>query len=331
MDIRLEEINTWLQTDLNISNYSIEPASADASFRRYFRIILDNDQGKSLIIMDAPPSKEDCAPFIDITNRLLKSGINAPEIKAFSAENGFLLLSDLGNTMYLDKLNEENADELYHAAINSLITMQSHTSTAELPQYNEALLHQEMSLFSDWLLNKHLGLPTQDSWLQNTFSFLSQSALEQPQVFVHRDYHSRNLTWQHDQSPGVLDFQDAVLGPISYDLVSILRDCYIKWPSDHLVNWVTYYCDTVRQNDLLPNFSQAEFTRWFDLMGIQRHLKASGIFARLYHRDDKKGYLKDIPRTLSYIEEVSQKYSELNELNRFINQSLQPALKDIKT
>lgn len=331
MDNRLKQINTWLQTDLNIGNYSIEPASADASFRRYFRLQLENDPNQSLIIMDAPPEKEDCGPFIDITNRLTNAGVNAPEVKAFSEENGFLLLSDLGNVMYLDKLNDENADNLYRAAIDTLITIQSQASTTSLPQYDEALLQQEMSLFSDWLLDKHLGLSTQGNWLADTFALLAQSALEQPQVFVHRDYHSRNLTWLADQAPGVLDFQDAVVGPISYDLVSILRDCYIKWPEERLVNWVTYYCDNVRQNETLPNFSDAEFTRWFDLMGIQRHLKASGIFARLYHRDDKKGYLKDIPRTLSYIEEVSRKYDELTELNMFLNQSLLPALKEIKT
>lgn len=331
MDIRLKQINSWLHNDLKIGNYTIKPASADASFRRYFRIILDNQQNESLIIMDAPPDKEDCAAFIDITNRLIDSGVNAPEVKAYSAENGFLLLSDLGSVMYLDKLNEDNANHLYHAAIDSLITMQSKASTTELPEYNETLLQQEMSLFTDWLLEKHLGLSIEGDWLQDTFSLLAQSALDQPQVFVHRDYHSRNLTWQADQPPGILDFQDAVLGPISYDLVSILRDCYIKWPEDRLVNWVTYYCDKVRQNDLLPNFSNAEFTRWFDLMGIQRHLKASGIFARLWHRDDKKDYLKDIPCTLSYIEEVSHKYSELKELNKFLNQELLPALKEIKT
>ena len=325
MDIRLEEINQWLQNDLEISNYSIEPASADASFRRYFRIVAEN---KTSIIMDAPPDKEDCAPFIDITNRLLKTGVSSPEIKAYSAEKGFLLLSDLGNVMYLDKLVNDNADELYHAAIDSLVTLQTQADTSNLPAYDEKLLEQEMALFRDWLVGKHLGLSTDLEWLNPTFSFLAQSALGQPQVFVHRDYHSRNLTWQAGQAPGILDFQDAVLGPVSYDLVSLLRDCYIQWPHDRVATWVKYYCDNVRRKGLLDDATDAEFTRWFDLMGIQRHLKASGIFARLLHRDGKQGYLKDIPRTLNYITEVSGGYPELKDLNNFLIQKLLPALKE---
>ena len=325
MDIRLKEINQWLQDDLKISNYTIEPASADASFRRYFRVSSD---GETSIIMDAPPDKEDCAPFIDITNRLLKTGVRSPEVKAYSAENGFLMLSDLGNIMYLDQLTNNNSDDLYLAAIDSLITMQSQADTSNLPEYNEALLKQEMDLFPDWLIEKHLDLSIDQSWLNQTFSFLAQSTLDQPQVFVHRDYHSRNLTWQADQPPGILDFQDAVLGPISYDLISLLRDCYIQWPQDRVAIWVKYYCDNVRQKGLLDDVTDAEFTRWFDLMGIQRHLKASGIFARLSHRDGKQGYLKDIPRTLNYIVEVSQKYPELKDLNNFLLEKLLPALKE---
>ncbi len=325
MDIRLKEINQWLQDDLKIKNYTIEPASADASFRRYFRVSSD---GETSIIMDAPPDKEDCAPFIDITNRLLRTGVRSPEVKTYSAEKGFLMLSDLGNIVYLDKLTDDSSDDLYHAAIDSLITMQSQADTSNLPEYNEALLKQEMDLFPDWLIEKHLGLLTDQSWLNQTFSFLAQSALDQPQIFVHRDYHSRNLTWQADQPPGILDFQDAVLGPISYDLVSLLRDCYIEWPQDRVATWVKYYCDNVRQKGLLDNVTDAEFTRWFDLMGIQRHLKASGIFARLWLRDGKQGYLKDIPRTLNYIEEVSQDYPELKDLHNFLIQELLPALKE---
>ena len=335
MDTRLEEINTWLQNDLGINNYTIEPASADASFRRYFRVCANNDNNKkTTIIMDAPPDKEDCAPFIDITNRLLKSGVNAPEVKAYSAEKGFLMLSDLGNIMYLDKLTTENADDLYHTAIDSLIMMQTQTSASDLPEYNEALLQQEMDLFRDWLLEKHLGLSCDLDWLDPTFSFLARSALEQPQVFVHRDYHSRNLTWLPDQPPGILDFQDAVLGPISYDLVSLLRDCYVQWPQDRVVTWVKYYSDRVKQLPInISEFSEKDFIRWFDLMGVQRHLKASGIFTRLWYRDGKNGYLKDIPRTLNYIAEVSQKYPELKDLKDFLIQNILPAFndKDINT
>lgn len=327
MDIRLDEINHWIQNDLGINNPTIEPASADASFRRYFRV---SANGESTIVMDAPPDKENCDPFIDITNRLLKSGVNSPEVVAYLPEKGFLMLSDLGSIMYLDKLTEDNADQLYQAAIDSLVTMQTRTSTANLTEYNDQLLHQEMTLFSDWLVEKHLSLSVDqepdNKWLTQTFSFLARSALDQPQVFVHRDYHSRNLTWQADQPPGILDFQDAVLGPISYDLVSLLRDCYIQWPQDRVVAWLKYYCERIKQKDASINFSDAEFIRWFDLMGVQRHLKASGIFARLWHRDGKQGYLKDIPRTLNYIVEISRKYPELKDLHNFLIHKLLPAL-----
>ena len=328
MDIRLEEINQWVQDDLGINNSTIEPASSDASFRRYFRV--SSGEGTT-IIMDAPPDKENCDPFIDITKRLLESGINSPEIVAYQPEKGFLMLSDLGNTMYLDKLTDGNADLLYHAAIDSLITMQIHTDTTDLPEYNDQLLQQEMELFHNWLVEKHLGLSVDKKWLKATFSFLAQSALDQPQVFVHRDYHSRNLTWQTGQAPGVLDFQDAVLGPISYDLVSLLLDCYIKWPRDRVVSWLKYYCETIRQKDPTINFSDAEFIRWFDLMGVQRHLKASGIFARLWHRDGKKGYLNDIPRTLSYIIDISGKYPELKDLKHCLLTKVIPTIKEKQT
>ncbi len=328
MDKRLNQINQWLQNDLEIRDYTIEAASADASFRRYFRVSF---QDETSIIMDAPPDKEDCTPFIDIANRLLASGVNAPEVKAFSPDQGFLMLSDLGHIMYLDKLTDDNADDLYRAAIDSLITIQSQADIANLPEYDERLLHQEMQLFSDWLLEKYLGLSTDAEWLIETTSFLARSALEQPQVFVHRDYHSRNLTWLPDQAPGILDFQDAVLGPISYDLVSLLRDCYIQWPQERVVNWVTYYCDNVRKKGLLRDRSDSGFLRWFDLMGVQRHLKASGIFARLWHRDGKKGYLKDIPRTVNYIVKVSGRYPELKELENFLLTKVIPAIKEKQT
>ncbi|MFK8067331.1 MAG: aminoglycoside phosphotransferase family protein [Gammaproteobacteria bacterium] len=321
MDIRLQAIKKWLEDDLRISDYTIKPASADASFRRYFRITFDD---QSLIIMDAPPDKEDCSPFVDITNRLLKIDLNSPEVKAHDVENGFLLLSDLGQAMYLDKLDDDNADTLYKAAIDSLITMQIETDVSALPTYDQKLLAQEMQLFPDWLLKQYLGLPYKG--LENIFSFLTQSALEQPRVFVHRDYHSRNLTWQPNQKPGILDFQDAVLGPVSYDLVSLLRDCYIEWPQNCMINWVKYYCETMRKRGFLTDVSNEEFLRWFDLMGIQRHLKASGIFARLWLRDNKQGYLKDIPRTLNYIIKTSGQYPELQELKSRLTDEILPAI-----
>ena len=328
MDIRLQEINKWLQNDLGIGNYTIRPASADASFRRYFRVVFS---GESWIIMDAPPDKEDCSAFIDITRRLLKTGIRSPEVKAYSSEKGFLMLSDLGKVMYLDALTDDNADIFYQAAIDSLITMQSQAETFNLPEYNETLLQQEMGLFRDWLLKKHLGLSIKTDCLEGIFSFLVQSALQQPRVFVHRDFHSRNLTWQSGNAPGILDFQDAVIGPISYDLVSLLRDCYVQWPPDRIVKWMQYYCDNVRLKGLLSDVTDTEFSRWFDLMGVQRHLKASGIFARLWHRDGKNGYLKDIPRTLNYILTVCTEYPELKDLHNLLIHNILPALNDRDT
>ncbi len=328
MDIRLEEIKQWLQTDPAIRDFSIEPASADASFRRYFRVRIP--PGKSWIVMDAPPDKEDCTAFIDIAGRLIKAGVNAPEVKAYSAERGFMLLTDLGNTVYLDKLNAHNADELYRAAIDSLIHLQQ-VRTDCLPVYDETLLRQEMDLFRDWLLVRHLELNADYDWLDDIFDFLIGNALEQPQLFVHRDYHSRNLTWQDGQSPGILDFQDAVVGPLTYDLVSLLRDCYIQWPYDRVVNWVKYYCDSVQKKGLLRDRSDTGFLRWFDLMGVQRHLKASGIFARLWHRDGKNGYLNDIPRTVNYLLETSHRYPELKDLEYFLITTVIPAIKDKQT
>lgn len=322
MDTRLAEIHQWLRDDLKLVNYQLEPASADASFRRYFRLSIE---GNTLIIMDAPPEKEDCSPYIDITQRLIRAQVNAPEVKAHSPDKGFLLLTDLGKILYLDKLTEANADALYTDAIDALIRMQTQAETSHLPDYDAALLDQEMKLFRDWLLIKHLRLTPPD-WLDDVFTFLRHAALEQPRVFVHRDYHSRNLTWLPKNSPGILDFQDAVVGPVTYDLVSLLRDCYICWPDDRVLGWIDYYLRQANASGLLVKTSRADLKCWFDLMGIQRHLKASGIFARLWHRDGKCGYLKEIPRTLNYIMAASQHYPELKELEHYLIRQVIPAI-----
>jgi len=326
MPARIKKLQNWLQTELNLVNPQLTAITNDASFRRYFRVMID---GVAHIVMDAPPDKEDCRPFIDISNRLTTSGLNVPKIIASNLSQGFLLLTDLGSQLYLTNLDIAKADNLYKDAINSLVAMQIKTDSNGLPAYDHTLLHNEMNLFTNWLVDKHLNLSLskiQQSELATCFELLSQSALIQPQVFVHRDYHSRNLMMTSHNNPGILDFQDAVIGPITYDLVSLLKDCYISWPNRQLNEWLEYYYILIYQNNLLKSIAKDNFLRWFDWMGIQRHLKASGIFARLYHRDGKSGYLKDIPRTLNYIVEASAGYPELKYLHELVSKQILPKL-----
>ncbi len=315
MSERVDNLNKWLASELKIDNPQVVAITNDASFRRYFRITID---GVPHIVMDAPPSKEDCRPFINIAERLKTIGLNVPHIIASDLDQGFLLLTDLGSELYLPALNEQRVDQLYGDALEALAHMQIHANSDDLPLYNRQLLHKEMNLFIDWLLNKHLNLvlsDTEHNELENCFDLLSDSALSQPQVFVHRDYHSRNLMICKSKSPGILDFQDAVKGPITYDLVSLLKDCYITWSNDQITAWTIQHYTRLQQNGLLNDVDEKEFLRWFHWMGIQRHLKASGIFARLYHRDGKSGYLKDIPRTVNYIVNISAEYPELAALH----------------
>ncbi|PCJ31693.1 MAG: aminoglycoside phosphotransferase [Gammaproteobacteria bacterium] len=314
---RLNSIHNWLKTVLKTESYQLEPASADASFRRYFRVSLNNE---TWVLMDAPPEKEDTQPFIRIAEFLNEHHVHVPEIKAHDANLGFLLLSDFGKLPYLGQLSNSSVDKYYALAINSIIDMQlCPTDALNLPSYDRNLLQQELSLFSDWFLDKHLGLTAPD-FLQGTFELLIENALEQPQVFVHRDYHSRNLMHTATRSPGIIDFQDAVLGPISYDLVSLLRDCYISWPEDKIAQWISDYLIQAQARGLLTNISLTQFTRWFDLMGLQRHIKVLGIFCRLNYRDGKANYIDDLPLTLHYVKQVSSRYPELAQLNQFLNQ-----------
>jgi aminoglycoside/choline kinase family phosphotransferase len=319
-DARINEIHHWLKTVLPSIHYTLESASNDASFRRYFRVTVET---KTWILMDAPPGQEDTRPFIDIGTFLYEHGIHVPKIYARETETGFLLLSDFGITPYLNELNENSADSLYKAAIDSLIKIQRcPTKDINLPVYHSALLQQEMNLFSDWFLDKHLHIAV-PQFLKTTFNHLISSALEQPQVVVHRDYHSRNLMHTVENSPGIIDFQDAVIGAISYDLVSLLRDCYISWPEDMINEWIQYYLSTAQQQGLLPNISIEQFTQWFDWMGLQRHIKVLGIFCRLNYRDGKVNYMNDLPLTLAYVRKTSAKYPEFSELNSFLQQQPQ--------
>lgn len=276
--------------------------------------------------MDAPPPQEDCAPFIDIEKRLIDAGVNAPEIIHQNLSDGFLLLSDLGNKHYLSMLNETNALELYRDAIRALVKMQNNTRTDALPAYTADLFRSEIDLFYDWLLAKHLQInPAHYSNNREQLTErLIDNALEQPQLFVHRDYHSRNLMLTNSSNPGVIDFQDAVIGPISYDLVSLLKDCYISWPDEFIEGLINYYLQ--EPGHRTSSFSATQFQAWFDLMGVQRHLKASGIFARLCHRDGKAGYLENIPQTLNYISALRDDYVELATLCDLLDGYVLPAL-----
>lgn len=316
MTEREQNLLAWLHA-LTGTHHELVPASNDASFRRYFRIRID---GTTRIVMDAPPPQEDCRPFVHVANLLHAAGMHAPEVIASDLEEGFLLLSDLGNTTYLDVLNEDNVDRLYGDATGALARLQAciDPASAGLPDYDAELLNVELSLFKDWYLQKHLGLMLnagQESTLTTTNQLLVDNALAQTQVCVHRDYHSRNLMFTEQDNPGVLDFQDAVIGPVTYDLVSLLRDCYIAWPRERVEEWAqNYYRIAVKAGIVNEDHvSEMQFLRYFDLMGVQRHLKAIGIFARLLHRDGKDGYIEDIPRTMAYVKDVAGRYPELSE------------------
>ncbi|MCW9030319.1 MAG: phosphotransferase [Gammaproteobacteria bacterium] len=322
MEQRLEQLKVWLNQS-GITFQDIAPASADASFRRYFRI---TDNGKTFIVMDAPPEKEDCKPFVHIANLLLERGLNVPKIIEQDLEQGFLLLSDLGTTVFLSELNNDTVDEMYGAAMTSLLRLQNHKNP-DLPAYDKALLRTEMALFPDWYLDKHLNITLTSEHkeiLEQTFAILVKNALAQPQVCVHRDYHSRNLMVNKDnpQQPGVIDFQDAVIGAVTYDLVSLLKDCYIRWPREKVQAWVKIFYTEAKSLGIISSVSFADFLRWFDLMGLQRHIKVAGIFSRLYHRDGKEGYLNDIPLTMEYIFEVLALYPEFKPFQKMLSEIL---------
>jgi len=307
---RYEQLQSWLRDTLGMAPFSIEPASADASFRRYFRV---QHGQQSRIVMDAPPQHEDCQPFMRVSALMSKIGLHVPQVLQHDLQQGFLLLTDLGNRMFLPELNPATADRLYGDALQALLKLQLH-GAADLPPYDRRLLMTEMALFPDWYLGRHLGITLQAEQkeaLQQAFSFLADAALQQPQVIVHRDYHSRNLMVS-EPNPGILDFQDAVIGPLSYDLVSLLRDCYIVWPRAQVEQWVAQYHQQLCDAGVIKGVEPGQLLQWFDLMGVQRHLKVAGIFARLYYRDGKSGYLQDIPRVLDYIQQVAVDYPQLD-------------------
>ena len=320
MDQRLSTIKSWLSDVLNSEDFTITPASSDASFRRYFRV---SQAELTWIVMDAPPSQEDIAPFIKVSQFLNSQSLHVPNIIAQNSKMGLLLLSDLGTQPYLDMLNNHSADNLYRDAIDSLIKIQCSDPTGiDLPRYDSKLLQTELNLFPEWFLERHFEL-SPPAFLQPLFDTLIDNALSQPQSVVHRDYHSRNLMVDAKHNPGIIDFQDAVIGPITYDLVSLLRDCYISWPEDKLEAWIHYYFSATQQHELLPNCDITTFTRWFDLMGLQRHLKVLGIFCRLNYRDNKPNYIDDLPQTLRYVLQVCRRYDNLQPLADFLSSNNQ--------
>lgn len=328
-DSRLDALEAWLAALPTLEQFSLEPASGDASFRRYFRV---STPGATCIAMDAPPSQEDCLPFVRVLSWLESYGLNVPELLASDIDRGFLLLSDLGSEPYLDALTTDpaRADRLYADALDALATMQGSGTVVleELPPFDDAFIRRELALFHDWLCAKHLGFDwsaqREKEW-GAVSRLLAEHALAQPAVFVHRDYHSRNLMVTPENNPGILDFQDAVAGPLTYDLVSLLKDCYVTWPADRVDAWADSFYDRLGA-DVRARVGRERFQMDFALMGVQRHLKAAGIFARLNHRDGKPGYMKDIPRTLAYVLAVGERFPELGFLCRLIEDAVLPEL-----
>ncbi len=316
---RLARLREWIQSVLPDPLLSLEPASADASFRRYFRATTASG---SHVVMDAPPSHEDCRPYLHVARLFREAGANTPEILAENLAEGFLLLTDFGDTTYLAALDDANADRLYRDANAALIRIQAASLPLELPEYDRELLLRELRLFPDWYLAKHLGVELdadQRTVLDKTFAAILANNLAQPQVYVHRDWHSRNLMVTKRDNPGVLDFQDAVFGPITYDLVSIYKDAYIGWDEERVLDWLVRYWEAARQADLPVDRDFGAFYRDFEWMGVQRHIKVLGIFARLCHRDGKDGYLKDMPLVMDYLRRACGRYNGLGDFLRLLD------------
>jgi len=318
---RIALLKTWLETQFPNQPFSLAPASADASFRRYFRASFADPSRHSLIVMDAPPAHEDCKPFLHVAQVFGEAGAHVPQVLAHDLAQGFLLLTDLGSTTYLQALQEnpDQADSLYRDAVAALVQIQCASQTAVLPDYDEALLRRELDLFPDWYIARHLNIalsPAQTASLQQVFATLLQNNLAQPQVYVHRDYHSRNLMRiaanAGNPNPGILDFQDAVFGPVTYDLVSLFKDAYIAWDEERVLDWSIRYWEKAKRAGLPIQTDFADFYRDFEWMGAQRHIKVLGIFARLCHRDGKAGYVQDMPQVMDYLRKTCKRYQALH-------------------
>ena len=327
---RTQLLENWIKDQFPVKTFTLKPASADASFRRYFRVFIDD---QTFVVMDAPPQHEDCRPFLQVANILSATGVHVPNILAQNLEHGFLLLSDLGNTTFLQVLTKDTdrADQLYTDAIDALIRMQLSQRTEGLPNYDETLLLRELNLFPDWYIAKHLGKALSDQqtvMLSTIFARILANNLAQPKVLVHRDYHSRNLMVT-TPNPGILDFQDAVVGPVTYDLVSLFKDAYIYWDEERVLDWIIRYWEKARKAGLPVSADFAEFYRDFEWMGVQRHLKILGIFARLNYRDDKASYLDNMPLVMNYLRKACYRYCELHLLHNLLDE-LSPTESDQK-
>jgi len=323
-DVRLQHLKVWLDEQLAnlfaqqgwgvVPPATLTAASSDASFRRYFRW---EGGDRSFVVMDAPPPQENCKPFVDIAFLLAKSGINVPKIYAEDLERGFLLLNDLGNKTYLDVIDSENADDLFADALQALLAFQQLPMVAPLPSYDVALLRRELELFPQWYVKRELGIEfdaAQQVLWQQVSDLLIDSALAQPKVLVHRDYMPRNLMLS-EPNPGVLDFQDAVYGPVTYDVTCLFKDAFLSWPEERVRGWLQSYWQQAAALNIPVQPDFEDFLRASDLMGVQRHLKVIGIFARICHRDGKPRYLADVPRFFAYIEAVIARRPELAELD----------------
>ncbi|NMG02146.1 aminoglycoside phosphotransferase family protein [Azoarcus taiwanensis] len=319
---RNAQLRKWLDQALKGAAFELSPASSDASFRRYFRVAPEGS-GDTFIVMDAPPSHEDCRPWLKVAELFGAAGVHVPEIVEADLDKGFILMSDLGSKTYLDALDADNAHNLYAEALGSLIAIQRASHANALPEYSRELLLREMRLFDEWFVARHKGIALDESQkqtLETAYERILAVNLAEPRVFVHRDYHSRNLmVCEAGRNPGIVDFQDAVFGPISYDLVSLLKDAYIHWDEEFTLDLLVRYWDIARRFGLPVRADFADFQRDFDWMGVQRHLKVLGIFARLHHRDGKDGYLKDMPLVMDYLRRSCARYGELKPLLRLLD------------
>lgn len=316
---RQVELQRWIESRLHVSPLALEPASSDASFRRYFRVHVN---GESLIAMDAPPAHEDCRAFVRVAGMMAEAGLNVPRIIADDFERGFLLLSDLGNAGYLQALNNDTADDLFRDAIDALLRWQLASKPGVLPPYDEALLTRELRLFPDWYIARHRSVTldaAQSAALNAVFDLILKNTIAQPAVYVHRDYMPRNLMIG-EPNPGVLDFQDAVYGPITYDLASLFKDAFVSWDEARVLDWTARYWEKAKRAGLPVRADFGEFYRDFEWMGLQRHLKVLGIFARLNYRDGKSGYLADTPRFVAYVRAVAARYAALKPLLKLLDE-----------
>lgn len=325
-DARLAQLNDWLATTGLVEVGSGRQASTDASFRRYYRYdvvpAMQDKLGPTLVAMDAPPERENVPAFIHVQGLLLEAGVTVPAIAARDVERGFLLLSDLGSTTYLARLDPDNAAFMYSDAVDALLKFQMASQPGVLPEFDRAFVMRELNLFPEWYLNRHLGVTLdekQQAQLDKVFEAIAANVLAQQQVFMHRDFHSRNLMFLDAGNPGVLDFQDAVYGPVTYDLASLLRDAYIQWDEEIVLDWMVRYWQSAKQVGLPVNRNIDDFLRDFEFMALQRHLKILGIFSRLNYRDGKPNYMGDLPTVLDYVRRTANRYTELKPLLRLLD------------